>query len=334
MKPLKLLYIRHSNVVGGENFPIVAALGKRFGHCDTHQIGYGSRWTTFWSILFKLPRLSHYDAIISTEYNIAFAIGLRLLVQRLSARHIVVGLNLSGRAIRTGFVPVDRVFNHIFGRLDGIIVHSREEIDLFRGLHDLSADKFAFSPWGFDLPAEETVSAHFGPGKPAYFCMIGRNNRDFGTFVKAIEASGCRGVIICGSKDQVLRTPHPLIDEFHDLTMDDCIACVRHALANVILVNDADRGAGHITAVMAMLLAKPQIFSSVAVLEDYLTSGEQGIGVKLGDVSAVAAAMAKLQSDADLCRALGNNARARAATHFSHAATSQRTIDLISSFLA
>jgi glycosyltransferase involved in cell wall biosynthesis len=62
--------------------------------------------------------------------------------------------------------------------------------------------------------------------------------------------------------------------------------------------------------------------------------GEQGIGVKLGDVAAVADAMQRLQTDPGLCATFGASARARAETHFSHAATSRRTLDLIGGFLA
>jgi glycosyltransferase involved in cell wall biosynthesis len=333
MKPMKILYIRHSDAIGGEEFPIVGALREKYGDCVQFRLPYGSRWTTFGAIMFKLRHLKRYDAIITTEYNIAFVICLRLLLQRLPTRHVVVGLNLSGRPIRLGLAPLDALFNRIFGRLDGIIVHSREEIEQFSALHNLSLDRFAFSPWGFDLPEASAPSTLFLADQPPYFCMIGRNNRDFETFVMAVEASNSRGVIICGSKDKVLNDVHPLITEYHDLPMEECIACVRHALANVILVNDANRGAGHITAVMAMLLAKPQIFSSVAVLQDYLASEETGIGVPLHDVGAVAAAMDRFKAEPTTVAAFGNAAQQRAADDFSHEATSRRTLAMITTFV-
>ncbi len=334
MKSMKILYIRHGEEAGDHEFPIVGRLRQTFGECDQFRLSYGSRWTSFASIFLRLRNLRRYDAIISTEYNIAFAICLRLLVQGLSARHIVVGLNLSGRAIRSGLGPVDKIFNRIFGRLDGIIVHSREEIEQFSALHDLSKDRFSFSPWGFDLPEASAPSARFVSAESPYFCMIGRNNRDFLSFVGALEASNSHGVIICSSKDRVLQASHPLVREFHDLPMDECIACVGRSIANVILVNDAERGAGHITAVMAMLLAKPQIFSSVAVLEDYLSSGEHGIGVNLHDVSAIAAAMNRLKAEPETCVAFGAEAKRRAESEFSHGATSRRTLAMIEAFVS
>ena len=52
-----------------------------------------------------------------------------------------------------------------------------------------------------------------------------------------------------------------------DRPMEECLNYVAGSFAHLVLVADANRGAGHISAVSAMLLGKPQIFSDVAPLK-------------------------------------------------------------------
>ena len=111
--------------------------------------------------------------------------------------------------------------------------------------------------------------------------------------------------------------------------MEECAACVRYSLANVILVKDANRGAGHITAVMGMQFAKPHIFTDVPTLRDYLVPGQHGIGVHLENVTEVTNAMLQLLNDAQLADRLGLAAQKDAATIHSHEAAQNRIFDII-----
>ncbi len=58
-----------------------------------------------------------------------------------------------------------------------------------------------------------------------------------------------------------------------DRPMEECLNYIAGSFAHLVLVIDESRGAGHISAVSAMLLSKPQIFSDVAPLSDYLLDG-------------------------------------------------------------
>jgi glycosyltransferase involved in cell wall biosynthesis len=78
-----------------------------------------------------------------------------------------------------------------------------------------------------------------------------------------------------------------------------------------------------------MLLGKPQIFSDVAPLSDYLMDGFNGIAVPVGDVDAVAAAIRTLRDDQGLCAKLGATGRRFALEQLSYEASASRTAEAL-----
>ena len=277
------------------------------------------------------PDFSKYDAVMTTGYATIFAAALRARITGSKTPIIVVGLNLAAAALKTGIPFVDRGIDGVFQRLDLSIVHSRNEIDLFHEMHGLDKNRFAFAHWGFDLPAYD--SRRFAGRTEPYACMIGRNNRDFKTFCAAVEKAGVNGVIIAPAYAK-LDFPIPdSIEVYRDIPFKDCLSCIEHALANLILVKDDERGAGHITAVSGMLLGAPQIYSDVSVLGDYLIDGVTGVAAPVGDADAVAAAIRRISENKPQTDQLTAAARDYALTWLSHDATARRQADLIMSVI-
>jgi glycosyltransferase involved in cell wall biosynthesis len=294
---------------------------------DLHSVAiqYGSRWQTARQLWQMRKSIRAQDAVLTTEYNMAFAVAALLASSRSKAVHVAVGFNLSGKPLHLGQPLADRPIDWIFSTIDGFVIHSREEIDQFQRLHHLPQDRMRFSFWGFDLP---TPTATLPPGVDTdtpYFLMIGRNNRDFHCFADAIKRSGTRGVIVCGRNQVDVPVGTDRLTVLHDLSMSECVALMARAASNVVLLKDGTRGAGHITVVMAMLSGKPTIYSDVAVLRDYLAAGETGIAVPLHDVDAAAAAMTRMQNDPAFAHRLGETACAYARKTMSHAAVLDRT---------
>ncbi len=145
-------------------------------------------------------------------------------------------------------------------------------------------------------------------GRP-YVCLIGRNNRDVETFVAALSGLDIDGVVIANTEPPAESSWPDNIHVYTDLAMADCVDCLRNAVANVVLVKDAGRGAGHITTVLAMLLGKPQIVSDVAPLQDYFIDGQHGIGVPVGDISAVRTAIQIIHENPEKAASYGQKAR-------------------------
>jgi glycosyltransferase involved in cell wall biosynthesis len=106
--------------------------------------------------------------------------------------------------------------------------------------------------------------------------------------------------------------------------MNGAMSCIRHACANLILVKDDERGAGHITAVAGMHLGTPQIVSSVEVLSDYFINHYNCIKVPVGADAATRHAVEKLLQYSSLTQQLVANGRNYAAKWLTHEAATQR----------
>ncbi len=257
--------------------------------------------------------------LVTTEYFVALGANLRLRLSRSPVRHVVWGLNQSRRVLD---LPGTRhLASWLFRRSDTLVVHSRQEALLFSRLHALDEQKFRFVRWGFDLPPRSART--FAPTGQPYVCLIGRNNRDIRTFVRGLAGTGLQGVVITSGlagelREEIARRPDIQLHE--DLPMGDCLACIEGAMANVVLVNDDSRGAGHITMVAAMLMGKAQIISRAAVTLDYFDDGRTALGVPIGGEAEYRFALERLRDDEGLRASLGRNAKAFAETHLTHGA--------------
>jgi glycosyltransferase involved in cell wall biosynthesis len=257
---------------------------------------------------FLIPkRLSNYDFIITSEYFSSFGISLRLLLTRSKTKHITIGLNQSRRLLKTGFRCINRYIDYAFQRTDLVVVHSRAEMTLFKKIHNILPDRFYFSLWGYDLP--KSTATRFSRWPKPYVCLIGRNNRDIDTFLNAIDGMKIDAIIITSRQQTPTVGLPPNAHLFFDLPLNETLDCIKNALANLILLKSADRGAGHITAVSAMFLGVPQIVSDVDVIKDYLIDGVSAITVRLRDADATRLAIERLIRDPVFAAWLCTNAR-------------------------
>lgn len=277
-------------------------------------------------VLFSGHDLASYDVVAASEYFLTWALCLRTIFMRHAPKVVALSFNQSSRRLMlTGFRPVDRMLNRVWRQLVMLVVHSRAEAAMFAKLHDIPADRFVFSHWGYDLPAyrQEKLRADGDP----YVTMIGRNNRDLATFCEAVRHAGVKGVLITAAYmlERNPMTPPEGVEILVDRPMDECLNYVAGSFAHLVLVTDAERGAGHISAVSAMLLGKPQIFSDVPPLADYLIDDFNGIAVPLNDADAVAGAIKALREDHELAARLGSAGQELALESMSNKASSERT---------
>lgn len=278
----------------------------------------------------KLPKAGSYDVVATNEYFLTWAMCLRLIGSGARPKLVALSFNQSStRLFSTGFGPVDWLLNRVWRRVQSFLVHSRAEARLFAELHDIPPDRFVFSHWGYDLPDRDPAETKLPP--EPYVTMVGRNNRDLATFSAAVERAGVKGVLITASY-MLRETPleaSPNVLVLTDRPMEECLNYVAGSFAHLVLVADANRGAGHISAVSAMLLGKPQIFSDVAPLSDYLADDLNGIAVPVRDTDAITAAIERLRDDPELAERLGSNGRSFALKEMSHVTSTRRMADAI-----
>lgn len=267
-----------------------------------------------------------YDIIVTTEYFLAFAINLRLFFFGKKVKHIVYGLNQSARLLRFSNAWINQWVNRIFNKTDCVVTHSRAEMELFHQVHAIDKHKFIFSHWGFDLP--DIQDDMFSSKSKPYLSFVGRNNRDIKTFCEAIKTLDVEGVVITSRNNAPNFSLPSNVDIHYDLNMDACISCMRHADINVVLVNDDDRGAGHITIVASMLMKKPQIISAVSVVKEYFIDGVHGVSVPIGDSVAVKEAIERLL-DSDISERYAEQAYQYANNYFSNDYSSKRLVSIL-----
>lgn len=270
------------------------------------------RFFHFFRLLHQIRKA---DVVITNDYFNAALTNLFLILSASRARHAVIGLNISSNRVITSKNPVIRsILNRIFfGRIDMAIVASRPEAKVFHEMCGIPLGRFSFVRWSYDLPI---IPGSFSNAPRPYFCMIGRNNRDHTTFCEAIKELEVEGVII-SSTPPANQLPNN-VQSFTNLSLGDCIECIRGSVACVTLVNDANRGAGHITIVTTMHCGRPQIISNVETVLDYFEEGTHALTVPIKDIHAVRSAMEQLLKDPKRANSMGAAAQLYASKNLTH----------------
>jgi hypothetical protein len=274
-------------------------------------------------VLQTLRRLNHpdqFDLVITSEYYIAFAVNTWLWAHRHPLPHAIWGLNQSRRMLTQPIVGW--LANKMFARSNLVVTHSRAEQAIFRDVHGIHADKFRFVPWGFDLPHID--ARPFRTSDAPYACLVGRNNRDIRSFIAACTEAGIEGVVISSEKDiaDLRRQSLEHIELHADLSFERCLACIRDSAFSAVMLNDDQRGAGHITMVAAMMLGKAQVVSDAQVISDYVESPTHALKIPIGDSRAAAQAFRHLMDETGMCQDMARSAQSHALTHYSNSAIS------------
>lgn len=315
---------------GDEGGPFAKTLEERGWQVTKAPVSYSAPLLGMWSV-FRRRDFGRYHVVAAAEYYLAWALCLRLLFSK-KPKVAALTYNQSRRLLRTGFRPVDWLLNRVWRRSSLFLVHSSDEAGLFGKIHEIPENRFVFSHWGYDLPAYDSIKTKL-PSEP-YVTMIGRNNRDLATFCAAVERAGVKGVLITADymlERYPVRSHNVLV--LADRTMEECISYVAGSFAHLVLVVDPKRGAGHISSVSAMHLGKPQIFSDVPPLSDYLTDDFNGIAVPLGDVEAVSNAICKLRDEPELAERLGSAGRELALELLTYEVSAGRSVHALSSLV-
>jgi len=315
---MKVLYLYISNDMSNESAWISENLPEGEYHFTSTPIPDGSLSKRLLKTLFLPSPLKKYDVIVTTEYYLSFFLNIRLLLTGCKAKHVVWGLNQSRRLLVFRYNFINKIVNYIFNRTNAIITHSKREKKLFSNIHGVSPGKFKFVHWGYDLPLlSDSKYVNFDGD---YICMIGRNNRDWKAFANAVASLGVMGVAVCSNVSEsdrnALQSKGVYI--YENLSMEDCLNVIKYAAANVVLVKDDSRGAGHITVVSAMLMSKPQVISKVDVLNDYFEDGVHGYTIPIDSDEELIEAIRSIIMNPQLSIEFGRNAKEYADNWFSN----------------
>lgn len=279
---------------------------------EFHSIPQDSSYLRILAAAFIGRRLGKYDIVISQEYFITFGIALRCFLSGGSTKHIAFGFNQSRRLMKTRSKILNAVINRIFANVSLFVTHSVIEQDHFFKLHCIPKSKFHFTHWTLDLPKPPGENPQEAP---PCICMIGRNNRDWKTFIDMAKLVDIKCIAVTDGAD--LGDVPENVKILVNLPMQDCIKLIRSAKINLVLLKDDSRGAGHITSVIAMSAGIPQIVTQSNSLREYFIDDLHGFGAIPKNPEDVACKVTRLISDRKLHADMSLNAANYAKRWFS-----------------
>lgn len=273
-----------------------------------------------------------HDLVIShTPYmTLYFALAMRLTRRR--RPHLAFSFNHGNRRFFRG--PLLVAAKALFPDVSLFVVYSQAEKDLLGKMYSIPQSKLSFQHWAVHPPTVRAAPPEYAEELGAYVCCIGRNNRDFETFLKAMSGLPLRAVLVCtGGRLAGLSIPRNVVVKT-DLSAEECLRILAGAVASVVPLQDASTGAGHMTIVSAMQLGRPQVITRVDVIRDYVRDGENALLVETRSVGSLRAALLRLIEEPDLARRLGANAKEFADQWLSEEAAARHLGFILDAFAA
>lgn len=189
--------------------------------------------------------------------------------------------------------------------VDGIILTSQNEIDMYADEFGLNKSKFWFVPCGAIAYNPHDYDNDILKNKNYYF-STGRSNRDYDFLIHAFENTEYHLVIAC---DKLKTRNDENIEIHNDLFNEKMLTYMRNARAVVIALDNDQIAAGQLVLLHAMNMEVPVIITkSHGVTDDYVIDGYNGLVIEK-NTKDLLAALNKIENNPELYRRLCCNGR-------------------------
>lgn len=190
----------------------------------------------------------------------------------------------------------------------------------------IAGKKIYFIPFGRFAPIID--QAPFKPPQHRYFFSGGTSNRDYVTLIEAFRTIDSKLVIACHRNDiKGIQLPCN-VEVFHDVFGTAFQDYISDAYAVILPILSTDVSAGQLVLIDAMRLGKASIVTAGSCMEDYVDAS-CAISVRHKDIKTLCEAVKSLDVNDDLCRSLGNAARARYKSNFTRQAFADRLCNVM-----
>ncbi len=261
------------------------------------------------------------DLVISHHPYMTLWTAAALCARRMATPHLAFSFNHGNKRFFTG--PLLWLAKRVLPSVSLFNVLSAGERVLFNKLYDIPLNKMRFSHWAVQPPsAVDALPPEYEAFQP-YICAMGRNNRDFTTFLRATESLPINVVVVCSRRDAPSLPTRSNVKVISEITLDESLRILDGALFSVVPLLDNTTGAGHMTFVHAMHLGKPQVATDVENTSDYFIGGVHGYRVPPRDVDAMRGAVRRLLDDHQTRSSFGSAAKAFADRWLTEAAAAQ-----------
>jgi len=216
----------------------------------------------------------------------------------------------------------------LFKRIDHCFVHSGTDIEIAVDLYCLPKEHLSFRPFvRLTAPAHgEPNNVYLSGDQKPFILSYGVNARDYKTFFRAIEGTDLSAIVVARDYNLAGLDIPDNVRTFCNIPLAECDRLVGKCLFTVFTFDGSEPSCGQISIVTSFMLGKPTICTDIAGVRDYVSDGENGLLVKLGDVDDLRNKILKLTHDKELYNHLSAGARAWA-RQYSDPRALQKTVD-------
>jgi len=256
----------------------------------------------FWLIkaLVSLKNTSSYDIVISHHpyMTLYVAIALALTFKSKKTKHYAFSFNHGNGLFFKGLTL--KIARHVFKNTQGFVVYSMAERTIFKNKYGIDLSKLSFCHWAVKPPEIHRKPADYIVKAKPYISCMGRNNRDFETFIEVMRQNPhLKAIIVCPQSRIVNETiPENVIIKY-DIPLKDAMTILANSTVSVVPLKDVSTGAGHMTIVSAMQLGIPQLLTKLKTVDDYFIDNEHGFYIDLADVQSMTDKLNILVGDTD-----------------------------------
>jgi glycosyltransferase involved in cell wall biosynthesis len=266
----------------------------------------------------QAAKIANADIVITQGPDISYLVQYFLKLLGYRGPHLAFTFNypwLPKRLQRTlhrwGFPGIER-----------FVVFSGMERRLYHEYFKIPLDKLEFIHWGVRPPDVDS------PDKPIvegdYVCAIGRNSRDYGTFLEAIKhLPEMKVVLVVQPKNLAGLDIPPNVTVMTEIPIGQAMNVLAFSRFMVLPLDGSDIPCGHMTIVHAMHLGKALAVTRSSGITDYMVEEETALAFPPKNVDAMTEVLRRMWNDPGLCRRLGEGGRAFAAEHCSEVVTFQ-----------
>jgi len=257
----------------------------------------------FWftKALQSIKGSKKYDIIITHApyMTLCVALALFLTLKAKKTKHYAFSFNHGNGLFFKGLLL--KIAKKVFKYTSGFVVYSKAERGIFNRKYDIGLDKISFCHWAVNPPEVDKIPASYISNAKPYVSCMGRNNRDFETFIQVMGNNPQLNAIIVCPEFRLLNIgelPSNIIIK-HDLPLKEAMTILANSIVSVVPIKDVSTGAGHMTIVAAMQLGIPQLITRLETVDDYFLDNKHGFYIDQGNVNSMSEKLNELIGDTE-----------------------------------
>ncbi|HEY9693952.1 MAG TPA: hypothetical protein V6D15_17250 [Oculatellaceae cyanobacterium] len=163
------------------------------------------------------------------------------------------------------------------------VVHSQFERQQYSKYLQLPIERFDVVRWGVQVPNIENYEPPLIDG--SYICAIGKDRRDYGTLVRAMEKLRHLKLVIVAKPYNLAGIDIPNnVKVLYDIPLHQAMNILKYSQFMALPLDGEDVPCGHITLVWSMLYRKAFVATKSAGITDYIPDNYNAPEVAAFDV--------------------------------------------------